>query len=271
MLKIYKQIEKTVGEIMEDKITVYSAQASFYLIISAFPFIMLLLSLAGYFIPIPKQTIIASIQSFLPDAVKSTVEVLADELFDKSIQVISLTAITTLWSASRGIAAVERGIRKVYKTPERRIFIADYAASIIYTILFIVIIILTLLLQVFGNVIIGFAERYIVFNPTEIVLIKGVLFFILMCISFQLMYYIFGRRKIKLKNHLPGAAFSAIGWMIFSNLFSVYIDNFANYSYIYGSLTAVVLMMLWLYFCVMILLLGAELNSYILKQGDSNR
>ena len=263
MIKLYERIKKTAGEIMEDQITVYSAQASFYLIISVFPFVMLLISLVGYFIPIPERTIIASLEAFLPDTVKPAVAVIADELFGKSIHVISVTAITALWSASRGIAAVERGIRKVYKTPGRKLFIADYAASVVYTVIFIVAILLTLVLQVFGNVIIDFAEKYIVFNATEIVLIKGVLFFVTMCIIFQLMYYIFDRRRIKMKFHMPGAAFSTAGWMIFSNIYSIYIDNFANYSYIYGSLTAVVLLMLWLYFCVMILLLGAELNSYI--------
>ena len=263
MLKLYKRIEKIIAEIFADQITVYSAQASFYLIISAFPFVMLLISLIGYFMPIPKQSIIASVEAFLPDTVKPALSVVADELFGKSIRVVSVTAITALWTASRGIAAVERGIRKVYKTPDRTIFIAEYAASIVYTVIFIAIILLTLVLQVFGNVIVDFAEKYIVFNGTEIVLIKGVLFFIMMCFVFQLMYYIFDRRRIKIKFHLPGAAFSAAGWMIFSNIFSIYIDNFANYSYIYGSLTAVVLMMLWLYFCVMILLLGAEINSCI--------
>lgn len=267
MYNLYKRCEELLKKIVGDKITLYSAQASFYIIISIFPFIMLLMSLMGYFINIPEQTIMRNIVAFLPETVIPTVSEIADELFGKSIKVASVTAITALWSASRGIAAVERGIREVYNTPSRKIFIADYAASVVYTVIFMAAMFLTLAIQVFGNVIIGFVEKYIVFTSTEIVLIKGVLFFTLMCLIFQLMYYLFDSRRERFAYHLPGAAFSAIGWMIFSNIYSVYIDNFANYSFIYGSLTAVVLMMLWLYFCVMILLLGAELN--VLANGQS--
>ena len=263
MRDFHNKADTIIKKIAGDKITIYSAQASFYIIISIFPFIMLLMSIMGYFVNIPEQAIMRNVKAFLPEAVIPMVSEIADELFDKSIRVASITAIMALWSASRGIAAVERGIREVYDTPSRKIFIADYAASIGYTIAFMAAVFLTLAIQVFGNVIIGFAEKYIVFSSTEIVLIKGVLFFVLMCLIFQLMYYLFDSRRKGFGYHLPGAAFSAAGWMIFSNIYSLYIDNFANYSFIYGSLTAVVLMMLWLYFCVMILLFGAEVNIII--------
>ncbi|HIU47977.1 MAG TPA: YihY/virulence factor BrkB family protein, partial [Candidatus Avimonoglobus intestinipullorum] len=75
-----------------------------------------------------------------------------------------------------------------------------------------------------------------------------------------LVYKTFSGKKMPYKRHLPGAVFTTAGWMVFSFLFSIYIENFANYSYIYGSLTAIVLMMLWLYSCMIILLFGAELN-----------
>lgn len=263
MHDFYKRSGELIKKIMGDKITLYSAQASFYIIISVFPFIMLLMSVMGYFVNIPEQAILRNVEAFLPDAVIPAVSEMANELFGKSIKVASVTAIVALWSASRGIAAVERGIREVYSTPSRRIFIADYAASIVYTLIFMATVFLTLAIQVFGNVIISFAEKYIVFTSTEIILIKGVLFFTLMCLIFQLMYYLFDSRRKHFGFHLPGAAFSAVGWMVFSNIYSLYIDNFANYSFIYGSLTAVVLLMLWLYFCVMILLLGAEINEAV--------
>lgn len=263
MLKLYYKLKPIIKKIMDDQITVYSAQASFYLIISAFPFTMLFLSLAGYFITVPKQSIISLVQSFLPEAVGPAVAVVAQELFDKSISVISFTAVAALWSSSRGISAVCRGVRKVYNTPERSSFIAEHGFALLYTVVFIGILILTLILQVFGDLIMSFVSRYIIFNIEDMSLIKGVSLFVLMSVIFQLMYYFFDRRKINFKNHFCGAVFCAAGWMIFSGLFSVYINNFGNYSYIYGSLTAVVLLMLWTYFCVMILLLGAELNGYI--------
>ena len=65
---------------------------------------------------------------------------------------------------------------------------------------------------------------------------------------------------VQLKVQLMGAAFSAVGWMIVSWIFSVYLDIFKGFSSMYGSLTTIVLIMLWLYFCMYILLLGGEVN-----------
>ncbi len=263
--KLYKFITEIVRNISSDEITVYSAQASYYIAISSFPFIMLLISLAGFFLPQYRETIFSSIQNIIPHAIQPAITAVASELFEKSIPIVSISAATSLWSASRGIAAVERGICRVYKTPGRKNFIISSFFSIIYTVVFIAILLSTLLLQVFGDIILEMLNKYITLYSSEIILLKSFLFFIVMCAIFALMYYFFSKRTITFINHLPGAMFSSAGWMIFSYVYSIYIENFANYSYIYGSLTAVVLMLLWLYCCVIILLAGAELNKYILE------
>jgi membrane protein len=68
-------------------------------------------------------------------------------------------------------------------------------------------------------------------------------------------------KKMKYKKQLPGALFSAILWYVFSYVFSLYVDRFNGYS-IYGSLTFVVVIMLWFYFCMYIILMGAQMNRY---------
>ena len=86
----------------------------------------------------------------------------------------------------------------------------------------------------------------------------------MLTVIFALIYMSFSGRKIPLKRHFPGAVFTTFGWIIFSVLFSFYIDNFANYSYLYGSLAAIVLMMLWVYSCMIIFLIGGEINVTVL-------
>jgi membrane protein len=224
------------------------------------------MSLIGFIMPVSSQNIMDWINTICPAAIKPTVVTLANEIFDKSVSLVSLSAFTALWSASRGIAALERGVKRIYKTKRSSNLIADALMSVLYTFMFIALILATLVLQVFGNLISDLILKYIHFSITDIVLIKGVFSFAVMTLVFQLMYFFFNKRQSRFHKALPGAVFSAIGWIAFSNIYSVYIDNMSNYSYIYGSLTAIVLLMLWLYFCVIIFLIGAEINNLSRKK-----
>lgn len=264
MRKWIKRIYAIANRVSEDDVFVYSAQGSFYIIIASIPFIMLLLSLAQHVIPASVKDVLFTLEAMLPAGLKNYASGFIDELFIKSSSsVISITALTSVWSASRGFAAVERGIKRVYHTPDRENLFINIGVSILYTIAFAVVLIGTLVLLVFGESIYQFLKgkyRFFaaVFESTRWA--RPVIYFIAVCLFFALVYKTFSGKKMPYKRHLPGAVFTTAGWMVFSFLFSIYIENFANYSYIYGSLTAIVLMMLWLYSCMIILLFGAELN-----------
>ena len=267
-MNIYKKIQSIIKIVSADNIFVYAAQASFYIIISSIPFIMLLLSLAEYILPVSEQDFAGLVIPLVPEVIKKPVAAIISELFYKtSGSVISITALTSLWSASRGIAAIERGIRNVYHTPTRTAFLLDIAASLFYTVMFIIIMIVFLATVVFGTSIIHFLEVKSgflcwIFGKTS--WIKWLITFLVLTIFFALIYMAFSGRKISLKRHFPGAVFTTVVWIIFSVLYSFYIENFANYSYLYGSLTAIVLLMLWIYSCMVIFLLGGELNVTVL-------
>lgn len=265
MSKFFKSAKETISLIIADDLPVYSAQASYYIIISVFPFMMLFLSLVGFIFPLEREGVRIAIQSIVPETFWEMLGVLIDELFEKSVHIVSLTALTALWTSSRGFAAVERGVRRIYATPQSKNFLYTVLPSLIYTVTFMIILILTLGLQVFGNTIISFFKKTTGISLSDIVFIKSVLMFAILCIIFQLMYYFFGRRLTPFSKHLPGAVFSAAGWLAFAKLFSIYVNNYAHYSYIYGSITMIVLLMLWLFCCVMIILLGAELNRLIFR------
>lgn len=267
-MNIWKKFQSIAKIITADNIFVYSAQASFYIIISSIPFIMLLLSLTQYILPVSEQDIFRVVLPLMPEVIKEPVKSIISELFYKSSgSVISITAISTLWSASRGIAAIERGIRNVYHTPTRDAFFLDIAASIFYTITFIIIVIAFLATTVFGTSIIMFLEVKSgllcwIFGKTS--WMRWVITFCVLTTFFALIYTAFSGRRIQFKRNLPGSVFTTCVWMIFSTLYSFYIENFANYSYLYGSLTAIVLLMLWVYFCMIIFLLGGEINVTVL-------
>lgn len=269
------KIYNLIRAIARDNVYMYSAQASFYIIISSIPFIMMLLSLAKFILPVSESDIVIIASSFLPEIVLPSFENIIHEIFYKvSGSVISISAISSIWTASRGIQAIERGTRNVYHSPRRKTVFLDIFASFLYTFLFIIIMILYLTVFVFGNSIINFLDLqsgvwHFIFSRTG--WIKWIFSLLLLILSFSLLYMAFSGKKLHLKNHIHGAIFTTFAWMLFSFLFSYYIENFANYSYIYGSLAAIVLIMLWVYSCMIIFLVGGEINMSILVSREKRR
>lgn len=272
MKKLKKAYDITVSlvcRLMDDNVGVYAAQASFFIIISAVPFIMLLLSLLKQFLSIDMLVLENTILVTVPTSMQETFLRIAGELFDKSssASVISITAVTTLWLSSRGVMALYQGLNTVYHANIRNYFYCRFM-SLIYTFIFLIVILFVVLAYVFGGVL---QELLIKYAPpigeivSAILKARGFILFITLTMFFSLLYRFLPQKKPHLKfiKQLPGALGAAAGWIIFTFIYSVYIENFSNYSYVYGSLTAVVFLMLWLYFCMNIFMFGAQLNKML--------
>ncbi len=285
--------------IRHDRVTVYAAQSSFFIIISLFPFLMLLLGLTQYVLPITEAELAEMMTSLFPDKFDTYIASIANELLGRSsFPVISLSAAAIFWSTSRGVNAVSRGIKNVYGTIGGGSFFREVLQSFLHTTAFIAILILTLAALVFGN---GFflllESRVHAMAPVYSFLyrMRSLIVFVVLTLFFSLIYRALARpssperactesfcpdvptrlclrgapypaypegTRIPLSYRLIGASFSAAGWMLFSYFYALYLEHFSNASYIYGSLTAVVLFMLWMYFCMIILLCGAELSKF---------
>ncbi len=253
----------------KDEVTVYAAQASFFIVISFFPFIMLLLTLIHRIPAVNKSDLLELLVAVMPDMLDSLVIGIVDDLYNKSpATMMSISALVAIWSASRGMLGIERGLNRVYESPQSRGYIIRRLVCSGYTILFVVACVASLLLLVLGSslqklILIVFP---VVSNFTQHVMsLRSFLALTVLVIVFTGLYTLVPARSHSLKSQLPGALFSTLGWIVFSSLFSIYFNNFSNYSYMYGSLTAVVVLMLWLYICICILLIGAELNYYLEK------
>lgn len=262
----------------QDKLTVYAAQASFFIVISAIPFLMLLLSLSRYLIPFDSSELLNMAESILPKSIMRYIADIAEEVLESSaLPIVSVTALTTLWSASRGVNAVGSGIRGVYGVSNSRNFLYDILRSLFYTVAFIAILLVSLVVLVFGRELsYMLSDKYAAATAVLDFLIRCriVIFSAVLTLFFSMVYSammhggtMLVRRKsekaMRFRDHLPGAFIAALGWMIYSFFYSLYLKYFPSASYIYGSLAAVVLLMLWLYFCMIILLVGAEINKYL--------
>lgn len=277
-MKLIRRIVFTIlpfsQQISRDRVSVYAAQAAFFIIISAVPLVMLVLSLLQYVMPMTQSQLSALAMDVIPLALRSHVIRVIDELYTQtSVPLISITAVSTLWAASRSIYALTRGLNEVYKTSETRNYFELRLGALLYTLLLIVLLIFSLLILVFGNRIqylVESAMPVLAELSAYIISIRTLLSITLMTLCFALMYKILPNTKSHFRRQLPGALFASLGWMVFSLVYSIYIDNFSNFSYTYGSLAAIVFMMLWLYACMNILLIGGEINMWLDKKPRSS-
>lgn len=248
----------------EDEITVYAAQASFFIVLSFFPFIMLLLTLIQFIPQVGKSDLLAILVRIMPDMLDALVISIVDDLYVKSPgTILSITALLALWSSARGVMSIEQGLNRIYETPARRGYFVRRLICSFYTLVFMVVCIVSLVLLVFGTALQNFLIRWVPVIGTfikHIISLRTLLAIALFLVCFVGLYTILPQKKQDPWNQLPGAILTAVGWVLFSYLFSIYFNNFSNFSYMYGSLTAIVLLMLWLYICICILFVGAELN-----------
>lgn len=261
---LYQLFSLFSRKIRDEHISAFSAQAAFFIIISFFPFIMLLLSMIK-FTQIDESDMLKLFTQIFPTAVNPFMVTIIDQIYHTttSSTLISATAITTLWSAGKGFLAIMRGLNAVYDIDETRHYLHLRVISAFYTLAFAITIIMTMGLFVFGNrLFMWIKQKLPVYMDTALVIIslRTILGLLILILFFLIIYVVIPNRKAKLMNELPGAMICAAGWMGFSYAFSYYIDNFSDYSSMYGSLTAVVLFMLWMYFCMYILFIGAEFN-----------
>lgn len=258
-------VERISKRFEADNLTAYAAQAAFFIFISIFPFLMLFLNLIKY-IPIFSEGNIDNLSlDFLSPQLESVIKGIVEEANSYSSgALISITTIAILWACSKGFLGIIYGLNSIYKTTEKRSFIHLRIVAVIYTIGMIVALVIALILMVFGNSILDLIVQNIslpISLTNAVRVVRWLVAFGVLVLFFLFLYTVIPERKTKLKNELPGAVISAVGWIGFSVLYSFYIDNFGNQSKLYGSLTAIILFLLWMYICMIILFVGAEVND----------
>lgn len=271
MIEFIINCKKIWDKYARDEITVYAAQASFFIVIAFFPFIMLLLTLIQFIPAVNKSDLLSILVRIMPDMLDSLVISIVDDLYVKSPgTILSITALLALWSASRGMMGIEKGLNRIYGTIEKRNYVVRRLICSFYTLIFMVVCVVSLVLLVFGTSIQNMFVRLFPLLSTitrHVISFRSLLAMVLFFVSFVGLYTIVPKKKQRPRDQIPGAVFSTICWLLFSYVFSLYFTNFSNFSYMYGSLTAMVLLMLWLYFCICILFIGAEINCFLETSG----
>lgn len=260
---IINYIRYLIKKLKEHAVSAFSAQTAFFSMMSFFPFSMLLMTLIQY-LPITENALVAVVRQMLPGEINTYVISLIGEIYSHSATtIISLSVIAAIWSASKGFLGIINGFNFIHGLTETRNYLKLRLTAAFYTLIFAVILVVTLMILVFGNRIFLQVLAHIpVLQELGLLIIsiRSIAGLGLLFIFFLALYIFVPNQKSGFFAEAPGAAIASIGWVGFSYAYSVYIDHFVNFN-TYGSLTVIVLTMLWLYICMYILFIGCEINE----------
>ncbi len=271
MRALIRKVMKFIDKIAEDHVGAYAAQSAFFLVLSLIPIILLLLTLVQY-TPVTKADVMTVAYEFFPTSIRTAIISIINEVYNQSQAVIPLTALVALWSAGRGTLAITNGLNCIYQQSETRNYVFLRIRAAIYTLLLIVVAVLSLVLLGFGNTISLWVNQYTpVFGYVAdfIIEIRTITIICVLIVVSMCIYRFLPNNSRRIRDQIPGAVFTSFGWTMASFIISVYMDIFKGFSNMYGSLTTIVLIMLWFYFCMYIMLIGGEINVLLEEQLDN--
>jgi len=271
-LKFWKDL---YNEINQDQVFNSAASLSFYFFLAIFPSMIFLLAVLPY-LPIENLSgeIMGVISQALPlDAAKALETNIIEITTHKKQGLLSFGALFTLWSASSGIYAIMQELNTTYDVRETRSFWKLRGLSILLTLVFGVAIIGSFALIVSGGIFQNWLDKTYVLNPVVPVLFQVFRWLVILSLltsGFAMLYYYGTNVEQKFKFITPGAIIGVIGLVLVSLGFRYYVQNFGNYSATYGSIGAVVVLMLWFYIAGSVILIGSEINALI-EAGPTKR
>ncbi|MBR2258033.1 MAG: YihY/virulence factor BrkB family protein [Blautia sp.] len=257
-----------ITKIEEDHVGAYAAQAAYFIIMAFIPFILFLTTLIRY-TDITYNMLSASIRSFVPVSLQGFVMELVSEVYNRNTVIMPITALLALWSSGKAIQALINGLNTIYRVKETRNWLINRIYAVFYTMLFAVAIISSFLLLVVGDRIEKALNQVLPVPLRFFGMLMGgknLIVFAALFLIFVFLYRALPNRPATFRSQMPGALIIAVGWSIFSSLFSLYFELFPAMNNMYGSLTALIILMFWLYFCMNFVLYGAAINAHFEKQ-----
>ena len=263
---IADKLYRLIRSVSDLQIGLHASSAGFFLALSVFPGLLLLLGLLRY-TTLEISTLVTAVEGFLPEALLPYAEELIRSIYANSSGVlVSLSALAALWSASRGVYGLLTGLNAVYGTRDNRGWLRTRLLCVGYTFAFLLVLVLTLALHIFGRgVITALSQSDLPFLRflADVIDLRFFLLLGLQTALFTAVFTVFPNRPGRPADALPGALLASIGWLVFSHLFSLYIDYFGDHTHLYGQVYTMALCMLWLYVCLCIVFFGGAVNRFI--------
>jgi len=264
-------IQGFIQKVTQADLSGMGAQLAYFFLLSLFPLLIFVMTLVP-FLNLPQEQVYTMMKELLPEQVYSLIgDTLKDVLENRNGGLLSVGILATLWSASNGVNALIKSLNQSYGKAETRPFIIARSMSVVFTLVLILLVVVALILPVFGSQIghflantIGLGEQFgAIFDKFRILLPPLVIF----C-GLVFMYWLGPNVKMYLRSAIPGAIVSTVCWLVISYVFSIYINNFSNYSATYGSIGGIIILMLWLYITGMVLMIGGLVNAIMQERKE---
>lgn len=265
-MKLFIFVKEVVKRVKRNDLISMANALTFKLLISIFPFIIFLMTLIAFF-NIDITNLTAEVTHDVPIQVQSIFKTFLTEVFlTKRIDILSVSLLVYIFTASSGFHSFIKGLNRAYGVKEKRGYIYTRVISFFLVVMFTFAIILSIYILILFDVINGFIVDYSfvkeipgVFKSVWINIIMAAI----MYITIVLVYKLGANVKISMLSVIPGALFTASAWLILSKGFNIYVDNFAQYSLVYGSIGGLFVFMFWLNLLSYVLLIGCEINAVL--------
>lgn len=263
MKKIYLIFRDFARQLTRDNINAFASSTAFFFFLSLVPTLVIVCSLLPY-TPLTEGNLIEAVTGLVPGFIETVTVSLIKQIYERSVSTLPVAILILLWSSGKGMLALMRGLNVVNGVTENRGYFFLRLEASFYMVITVAALFLSLGLSVFGEF---FLHTAIKVFPHAVrlvsLLMKFRFLFVwgILTLVFSITYTYVPNKKLRLRYQIPGAVFSAVGWNVFSFVFSIYVENFNGMS-LYGSLSTIVIMMFWLYCCLYIFLIGANLNRY---------
>lgn len=258
-------------KLRKDHISAYAGQSAYFIVLSFLPFLIFLLTLIQH-LPIGLDDMLETLYYIIPETYESAVRsVLYDIHIDSGTTLLSVSLITTIWTAGKSTMAISNGLNSINELEESRNYVTLRLKAMIYTFFFALVVIFTMLVLVFGNRIYTMVHTIFTdFSEPPVLLTTMRTFgaFLIFFVIFTLFYTFLPVKKQNLLKQIPGAIFSAFSWMVSAFGFSLYVDASSINSYMYGSLTYIILFLVYLYLLMYLFFIGAELNLFLIRFAE---
>jgi len=274
--KAIKSVFTTIGKIVQTinhhRIYNKSAELAYYLVIGILTMLATMVY-AAHFIPNLIQSVNTHVLSLLPDNVKDLIlNALLEIKMPKSISVIVATSVTSIWFVARAMHSIMISFNEIYHVKNHRIGVKSKALSIVFTLALVTMFLIMFALNILQSTLAELAEQYFDISMKffennkvwQMLISEAVLLFI-----FNALYYYLPSRKLRWYYSLPGAVFSSITWLLVSKAFTLYITSISSFSWILGSFGSLFVFLIWIYWSAQFLLIGAIINSTIMKRIEA--
>ena len=263
MKKAYLLVKRFNRKLRHDDLSSYASSIAFFLFLSLIPLLFLICLLIPY-TPLSEADLMIACMNVVPKQMNPWIIGLISQIYDRPRGVLPVTVIITIWSAGKGMLALMRALNRINDVLEERGYFKLRIMASFYTIIILLILIITFILGVFGrNILAWLIEILPGIEAKSGVVSWGsyILMNIFVIISFGGIYTYIPNKKLSYSKQIMGAVFVAAAWSIFTFGFSLYIEYFSGFT-AYGTLGTIILFLLWLYFCCYIMLIGAVINWF---------